>query len=149
MSGILSRGFSRRAFVKAGGAMFVGFSVGGGGLAGQAGAANSPFASNGPPDPSAVDSFLTIHADNTASLKTGQVEMGQGSSIGLMLIAAEELDMDVRQFTFVVHDTNATPDTGATGGTTGSTAISSTGQRVRSAAAAAKQALLGLAAANL
>jgi CO/xanthine dehydrogenase Mo-binding subunit len=150
MSGVISRELSRRAIVKAGGAMLVGFSVGGAGLAGKAQAADSPFASNGPPDPSAVDSFLTIHADNTVSLRTGRVEMGQGSSVGLMMIAAEELDMDVSQFTFVVHDTNVSPDTGGTtGGTVGSTSISGAGPRVRSAAATAKQALLGLAAANL
>jgi CO/xanthine dehydrogenase Mo-binding subunit len=149
MSGVNSRGFSRRAIVKAGGAMFVAFSAGVAGLGSRAGAADSPFASNGPLDLSAVDSFLTIHSDNTVSLRTGSVEMGQGSSVGLMMIAAEELDMDVTRFTFDVHDTNVTPDTGATGGTIGSTAISSTGQRVRSAAATARQALLGLAAANL
>ena len=37
----------------------------------------------GPYDQTAVDSWLTIHADNTASLKIGKVEMGQGTPTGV------------------------------------------------------------------
>src|SRR5262249_48235416 len=65
---------------------------------------------------------------------------------GLLMIAAEELDMDMSQMIFVRHDTNVTPNTG---GTFGSSSIASAGPRVRSAAATAKQALLGLAATQL
>jgi CO/xanthine dehydrogenase Mo-binding subunit len=142
----VNREFSRTTFVKGGGMMIVGMSVAGAGLAGKAQAADSPFASNGPFDPQAVDTFLIIHSDNTASVKTGRVEMGQGSNMGLMMIAAEELDMDIGQMKFVRHDTNVTPDTG---GTFGSSSISSAGPRIRSAAATAKQALLGMAATRL
>ena len=48
--------------------------------------------------------------------------------------------MDIGQMKFVTHDTNITPNTG---GTFGSSSIASAGPRVRSAAATAKQALLG------
>jgi nicotinate dehydrogenase subunit B len=148
MTGLLhEKEFSRRSFVKGGGALLVGFSVAGAGLgANAAKGADSPFASNGPPDLGQVDSFVAIHADNTASIKTGRVEIGQGSTTGLLIIAAEELDMDMSQLVFTRHDTNVTPNTG---GTFGSTSISSAGPRVRSAAATAKQVLLGMAATSL
>ena len=98
------------------------------------------------PDLGQVDSFVAIHANNTASIKTGRVEIGQGSTTGLLLLAAEELDMDMSQLIFVRHDTNVTPNTG---GTFGSTSISNAGPRVRAAAATAKQALLALASTSL
>ena len=137
---------SRRSFVKGGGAMIVGFSLAGSALAGKARAAASPFASNGSPDLGQVDSFIAIHADNTASISTGRVELGQGSTTGLLLLVAEELDLDVGQLVSVRHDTNVTPNTG---GTFGSSSIAIAGLRLRSAAATARQALLGLASASL
>jgi len=133
--------FSRRSFIKGGGALIVGFS-----LAGKAGAAVSPFASDGPSDLGQVDSFVAIHADNTASIKTGRVEVGQGTTTGLLLLVAEELDLDIDRLTVVRHDTNVTPNTG---GTLGSSSIALAGPRLRSAAATARQTLLGLAAARL
>src|SRR5205085_9629622 len=65
--------FSRNAFLKGGGAMLVGFSLAGAGLAGKAQAADSPFASNGSPDLGQVDTFVVIHGDNTATIKSGRV----------------------------------------------------------------------------
>jgi nicotinate dehydrogenase subunit B len=147
MTGLLhEKEFSRKTFIRGGGAMVVGFSIAGTGLAMRAGAADSPFASNGSPDLGQVDSFVTIHADNTASILTGRVELGQGAPTGLLLIAAEELDMEMGQLKFVRHDTNVTPNTG---GTFGSSSISDAGPRVRSASATARQVLLGLAASRL
>ena len=102
---------SRRSFLKGGGALVVGF-----GLAGRARAAVDPYASGGPVDLGQVDSFLAIHADNTATVKTGRVELGQGSTTGLLLLVAEELDMDVDQLVTARHDTNVTPNTGGTFG---------------------------------
>ena len=131
--------------MKGGGALIVGMSVAGAG-AKAAKAVDSPFSSNGPPDLGQVDSFLAIHANNTATVLTGRVEIGQGSTTGLLMLAAEELDMDMSQLIFARHDTNITPNTG---GTFGSTSISSAGPRIRSAAAVAKQALLAMAATNL
>src|SRR6266540_4251796 len=69
-------------------------------------AADDPYASNGPYDQTAVDSWLIIHADNTASLKIGKVEMGQGTPTALLIIAAEELSMDFKQMKMITHDTN-------------------------------------------
>ena len=135
---------SRRSFVKAGGALLVGAS--GLRLAGSAAAAPSPFASTGPPDPAQADSYLAIHADNTASVLSGRVEIGQGSTTGLLLLVAEELDMSVDQLRFVRHDTDVTPNTG---GTFGSSSIAIAGSMLRSAAGVARQSMLSLAAARL
>jgi len=147
MTGLIpEKQLSRRSFVKGSGALVVGFSAVGAIGAKAAQAADSPFASNGPPDLGQVDSFVAIHADNTASIKTGRVEIGQGATTGLLLLAAEELDMDMSQLIFVRHDTNVTPNTG---GTFGSSSISSAGPRVRSAAATAKQTLLSMASTQL
>ena len=59
-----------------------------------------------------ADSYLALLADNTALVKSGRVELGQGSTTGLLLLAAEELDMDVGQLVFVRQDTNVTPGHG-------------------------------------
>jgi CO/xanthine dehydrogenase Mo-binding subunit len=142
MAGPLS--LSRRSFVKGAGALVVGVS-----LVPRARAAAAPqslFAPALPPDPAQADSYLAIHADGTASIKTGRVELGQGSTTGLLLLAAEELDLDVSQLRFVRHETDVTPNTG---GTFGSSSIAVAGQMLRSAAATARQALLGLASTSL
>src|SRR5262245_28387833 len=134
---------SRRAFVKAGGALVVGASA----LHHAPGSqAATPFVSSGPPDPAQAGSYLAIHADNTVSVKSGRVELGQGSTTGLLLLVAEELEMNVAQLAFVRHDTDVTPNTG---GTFGSSSIAIAGQMLRSACGAARQTLLSLASARL
>jgi len=124
--------FSRKTFVKGGGALIVGFSAAGAALAGKAQAADSPFASNGPFNQYQVDSWITINADNTASIKTGGILQGTGSDTGLLMIAGEELDMDMSQLIFVQADTNVTP---ATGKKSASSTIKRSGPGVRAAAA--------------
>jgi nicotinate dehydrogenase subunit B len=137
--------FSRRSFVKGGGAMIVGFSLAGAGLAGRAQAADSPFASHSFSN-NQVDSFITIYADNTASIKPGGGEHGTGTSTGWLMLAGEELDMDMSQLTFVPPDSAVTPANAATNSSQGTKFI---GPQVRMAAAHAKQALLALAATSL
>jgi CO/xanthine dehydrogenase Mo-binding subunit len=138
---------SRKTFLRGTGALVVGFSMASSALAGKASAADSPFASNGAAlDLTQVDSWLTIHADNTATIKSGIVELGQGSATGIMMIAAEELDMSLAQLRSVHHDTNVTPNQGSTSGSNG-TKVG--GKQIRAAAAVARQTLLGLASASL
>src|SRR5689334_3561063 len=113
MTGLLQeKAMSRRAFVKRGGALVVGFSLGGAALSGRASAADSvsvpgdsPFASN-LIDQNQVDAWLTINADNTAWIKSGTIFQGTGSSTGILMIAAEELDMDLGQLAVVQDDTD-------------------------------------------
>src|SRR5205085_4192579 len=149
MTGLLhEREFSRKHFLKGGGAMLVGFSVLGAGIGAKAAkaAGDDPFASNGPYDQTQVDSWLIIHSDNTASLKIGKVEMGQGTPTALLIIAAEELNMDFKQMKMITHDTNVTPNQGASVGSQG---VQTGGKQTRAAAAAAYKALLNMASTNL
>src|SRR4051794_27158173 len=109
MTGLLhEKEFSRRQFVKGGGALVVGFSMLG--FVGKASAVTptadnpDPFAGRaggGPYDQFLVDSWISIHEDNTASIRTGGVLQGTGSETGLLMIAGEELDMDMSQLVFV------------------------------------------------
>ena len=104
----LNREFSRTTFLKGGGALIVGFSMAGAAVGAKAGstAGIDPYASMGPFDQGMIDSWIVVNADNTVSLKAGKIELGQGTPTGLMMIAAEELDMGLGQMKPVFHDTN-------------------------------------------
>src|SRR5947208_2400707 len=133
--------FSRRDLLKGGGALIVGFC-----LAGPVPAAAARGDVAGPPDPNTVDSWIAVHADNTATIYFGKCELGQGNTTGMLQIAGEELDLDVSQLRAAQLDTNVTPNQGAT---SSSSSIHRGGPQVRAAAAEARQALLGLAATRL
>jgi nicotinate dehydrogenase subunit B len=135
--------FSRRDLLKGGGALIVGFSMAGV-PAGAALAARGDGA--GPFDMSAIDTWIAIHADNTATVYIGKGEFGQGNTTGLLQIAAEELDLDMSQVRSVQLDTNVVPNQGAT---TSSSSIERGGPQIRAAAAEAHRALLGLASTRL
>jgi nicotinate dehydrogenase subunit B len=130
----------RRDFLKAGGALVVGFSLRDKLVAQDRG--TKP----GPPDARQVDTWLAIHADNTATVYIGFAELGQGASTALLQIAAEELDLDMGQIKTVRLDTDVTPNQG---GTYSSASINRGGPQVRTAAAEARLALLKLASAKL
>src|SRR5262249_45091286 len=98
------------------------------------------------PDPNQVDSWLTIGADNTATLNTSQIETGNGIMTGFLMIAAEELSMDMSQMRYGSDDTYIVV---ASGGAGGSNAIAGTGPDIRAAAVTARQTLLGLASKHL
>ena len=134
----------RRDFLKAGGALVVGFQLRDA-LLGQTGPV-ARGAVAGPPDPKQVDTWLAIHADNTATVYIGFAELGQGNSTALLQVAAEELDMDMSQLKTVRLDTNITPNQG---GTYSSASIQRGGPQVRTAAAEARQALLQIASKKL
>ena len=148
MTEMLKKEFSRKSFVKGGGAMIVGFSMAGAVVGAKAArsAGIDPYASMGPYDQTAVDSWLIIHSDNTASVKIGKVEMGQGTPTALLMIAAEELDMSFSQMKMITHDTNVTPNQGSSVGSQG---VQTGGKQTRAAAAAARGALLKLASTSL
>jgi CO/xanthine dehydrogenase Mo-binding subunit len=126
--------FSRRDLLKGGGALIVGFS-----LNGRPAAAAARGEVAGPPDPRAIDTWIAIHADNTATIYFGKCELGQGNTTGLLQIAGEELDLDMRQMSAAQLDTNVTPDQQAT---SSSSSIERGGPQVRAAAAEARRALL-------
>lgn len=136
----MSRGLaelSRRGLLKAGGTLLVGFRL----LPEALAQTRAP--QPGPPDAEAVDSWIAIHADNTATICIGFAELGQGCSTALLQVAAEELDLGMDQVRTVGLDTHLTPNQG---GTYSSQAIRRGAPQVQRAAAEARQALLELAA---
>ena len=147
MTEMLNKEFSRESFLKGGGAMVVGFSLAGAGLAGRAGAATTPSPAGYMPPLNQVDSWLTINADNTVILRTSHVDVGTGVHTGFAMLVAEELDVPAKNVSHGLGDTWTSPNSGSTGG---SNAIQTqAGPRIRAAAAYARQALLGMAATKL
>jgi nicotinate dehydrogenase subunit B len=150
--------FSRKSFVKGGGALIVGFSLAGSALAGTAAAAapNAPVPSPAGynPSTSALDSWLLIGADNSATLKTSQIEVGNGITTGFLQVLAEELSMNMNQmhygdFNKASLDVVDTWVALSSGGEGGSNAMSGTGPKIRAAGALAAQALMGMASTKL
>ncbi|HET8894625.1 MAG TPA: molybdopterin cofactor-binding domain-containing protein [Gaiellaceae bacterium] len=141
---ILEKEFSRKVFLKGGGALIVSFGLARAGLPADALAA--PPGKALPISADQVDSYLTINADNTVTLYSSIMERGQGTRTSLLMIAAEELDVAMEQISHAHLDTSTTPFTGLAGGSQGTTIG---GSFVRAAAATAKQSLLGLASASL
>jgi CO/xanthine dehydrogenase Mo-binding subunit len=146
MSELLSSGLPRRDFLKAGGALVVGFAVAPSAFAQNPGQLTG--ANDGPMQPSAgeLDTWIAIPADNTATIIHGHHELGQGISTTLLMIAAEELDMDMSQVQGMPLETGKSPNQGLTAASAG---IARGGVRVRLAAADARQALLNLASTRL
>src|SRR5207248_7825216 len=107
----------------------------------SAAAVRTPAA--GPPDPALIDTWIAIHADNTATIYLGYVELGQGNGTALLQIAAEELDLDMTRISAARIDTHMTPNQG---GTVASASIERGGPQTRAAAAEARLAPLTLAA---
>lgn len=128
---------NRRNLLKAGGAMVIGFNFAKGV---QAQSTREPVA--GPPDAEQIDSWIAIHADNTATVYIGFAELGQGCSTALLQVAAEELDLSMSQIKSVGLDTHVTPNQG---GTYSSSAMRVGAPQVQRAAAEARQALLVMA----
>jgi CO/xanthine dehydrogenase Mo-binding subunit len=146
MTEVLNKEFSRKSFVKGGGALIVGFSLAGAAVAGKAGAAGPTSAGYLPPE-NQIDSWLAINADGTVVFKTSQIEAGTGVTTGFALIVAEELDVAPSKVNHGPFDSWQVVNSGETGGSNG---IQSTGgPPLRAVAAQAKQALLKLASASL
>src|SRR5204863_1551821 len=129
----------RRDFLKTGGALVIGFSLRDVLVAQTTSPAGARGTVAGPPDARQIDTWLAVHADNTATVYVGFAELGQGASTALLQIAADELDLDMNQLSSVRLDTNVTPNQG---GTYSSAAIARGGPQIRTAAAEARQALL-------
>src|SRR5215831_19452064 len=134
---------SRRNFVRAGGALLVGF-----GLAGPEALKNSARAAipKNTLDPALPESWIEIHPDNTILIRTGKSDFGQSTTFtAYRQIVAEELSAPVEAITTVVTgDTDRTPD--------GSGAFDFLGSgmpNIRKAAAYTYQALLDLASERL
>jgi CO/xanthine dehydrogenase Mo-binding subunit len=132
---------TRRAFLKAGGAVVVGLGLGS--AWGRRAGAQTTTSADGflgkPVAIDAVDGFLAIHADGSVTLFSGKVDLGTGARAALRQMAAEELDVPLERITMIEGDTALTPDQGPTAGSAG---VSRGGMQIRQAAATARQALL-------
>jgi CO/xanthine dehydrogenase Mo-binding subunit len=133
---------SRRQFVKAGGALVVGFKLIGPGVLKAA----KPALFMNSLDPALGSSWIEIHPDNTVLIRTGKSDFGQGSTFtAYRQIVAEELRVRFEAITTVISgDTDRTPD--------GSGAFDFLGRgtpNIRKAAAYTYQALLDLASERL
>ena len=127
---------SRRNLLKSG-ALIVGFNI--------AGPLTNPLLNfvgdvsrRGTPDPELLDSWIAVHADNTATVFMGKVELGQGTTTGMLQIVAEELDLAMNQISAARIDTDVTPNQGPA---VASLSIMDNGPQLRAAAAEARQAL--------
>lgn len=89
-----------------------------------------------------LDDWLRINEDETVSVFSGKVELGQGIKTALAQIAAEELDLALAQVRVHTADTARSPDEG---GTTGSRSLETSGLAIRQAAAQARAHMLSLA----
>src|SRR6516225_1363407 len=137
----------RREFLKATGSLVVGFS------AGEALTAQPPLPApasprgvvSGPPDEAQLDSYFAIHPNNTVTIFSGYVELGQGGPTALRQIAAEELGLDFEQVLTVRNDTFVCTN----GATYASMTVGVGGVKLRAAATEARRALLTLASERL
>ena len=109
-------------------------------------AAAAPTQAGYNPPLTQLDSWLRVNADNTIALLTSEGEVGQGISTGFLMVAAEELDVELGQMIYgnstrnkngdplnSVNDTYAVAQTGGIGG---SNSMSRSGPRIRAAAVA-------------
>jgi nicotinate dehydrogenase subunit B len=138
----------RREFLKATGALVVSLAISEHSADAQNGSRPWPTirgVASGPPDEAEVDAFLAVNRDNTVTIYTGYVELGQGGPTALRQVAAEELDLEFDQVSSVRMDTFVS--------TNGFTAASRTagigGKQMRAAAAEARRVLLQLASDRL
>ena len=134
---------SRRAFLRAGGALVVGFTLSPPAPAQRVEGAEAVIGKT--LDASDVDAFIAVNADGTVTIYSGKVDLGQGLRIAIPQMAAEELGIGVDRIAMIEGDTALTPDQGATAGSSG---IVRGGVQIRQAAASAREALIALAAAR-
>ena len=93
-----------------------------------------------------LDTWVRIDPQDTITLFTGKVELGQGIRTAIARIGAEELDVALERIRVQTADTAHGPTEGITAG---STSLEQSGAAMRAAAAEARAHLLALAAARL
>lgn len=93
--------------------------------------------------PAEIGARLHIGEDGAVTVYTGKVEIGQNIRTSLSQAVAEELRVPVDRITMVMADTAVVPNDG---GTSGSASTPRTSPDIRRAAAAAREALVDMAA---
>ena len=141
---------SRRDFLKTSGALVVSFGAAGvtgpDSLAAAVGGEEAAAAQQaGPyPDPDfrQLDTWVAIHADNTATFYVGKTDCGQGTGTAFRQMMSDELDIAYTDTSLVMGSTDVTPDQGGSGGSDG---IERDGWPMRRVAAEARRVLLEMA----
>ncbi|WP_375437718.1 molybdopterin cofactor-binding domain-containing protein [uncultured Hymenobacter sp.] len=135
---------SRRDFLKGAGCLTIGFVLfGANSLAAEE--PKGPELPGSLQDNPRINAWLEVLADGRVRVLTGKIEIGQGIRTAVAQIAAEELDMPLERVEVALAETGRTPDERYTAG---SASIEQSAMSVRYAAAAARQKLLVLAAAQ-
>ena len=141
-----SAAFSRRALLKAGGALVI--SIGAPIAFEDVCAADAATAVVTRPalTPDQLSSYIAVNADGTVSAYFGKMDMGQGLSVAIRQMVAEELDVAFKDTKIFIGDTATSVNQG---GASGSTGVQEGGKQMRMAAAEARRVLVGMAAAKL
>src|SRR5579862_8710317 len=142
-------GTTRRDLLKRAGMLVVSFAAAGTSRLTPPANAQSPAASAGPyPDPDfrQVDSWIVIHADNSATFYVGKTDCGQGTGTSFRQLMSDELDVAYAKTTCIMGTTDITVDQGGSGG---STAMERDSWPMRRVAAEARRVLLELGSARL
>jgi len=135
--------FSRRDFLKAGGALVISVMVPG---AVRAAFGQTPVGGKPPLTPDELDSWIAVLPDGNVRAFFGKMDMGQGVDVAIGQIVADELDVAFERVNVVMGDTAFTCNQG---GASGSTAIQNGGVTLRYAAAEARRVLLERASPKL
>ncbi len=96
--------------------------------------------------PNELSSYIAIIADGSVSAFFGKIDMGQGLSVAISQIVAEELDVPFASINVIMGDSATSVNQG---GASGSTGIQRGGLQMRMAAAEARRVLVEMAAAEL
>src|SRR5580704_5003505 len=141
-----SAAFSRRTMLKAGGALVVSLSAPVAFDTALADGDAMSAAAKPPLTPDQLSSYLTVNADGSISTYFGKMDMGQGLSVAIKQIVAEELDVPYDRVTISIGDTATSLNQG---GASGSTGVQEGGKQMRMAAAEARRVLVEMAASKL
>ncbi len=141
-----SAAFSRRALLKAGGALVV--SIGAPVAFDLAHADNTATVAGVKPPltPDQLSSYIAVNADGTISAFFGKMDMGQGLFVAVGQMVAEELDVPFKSVKVLMGDTATSVNQG---GASGSTGLQEGGRQMRMAAAEARRVLVDMAADKL
>jgi CO/xanthine dehydrogenase Mo-binding subunit len=86
-----------------------------------------------------LDAWIRFNVDQTVTVFTGKVELGQDLRTSLAMIAAEELGVSLNRILVSMADTHGSPNEGLTGS---SMSLETSGNAIRYAAAEARHILL-------
>ena len=89
-----------------------------------------------------LDAWIRFNCDETITLFTGKVELGQDIKTSVAMIGADELDVSLERIQIVTADTAQSPDEGYT---VSSMSLETTGNAIRYATAEARQIALSVA----